>query len=411
MGHLPRRKPTGDLALRCGVVVAVAAAALLLGLFAPSPLIPAPATASAAHAHGQSLSIGLRQRLDGVLEAELRRQGFPGVVAGVWMPRGRWVAARGVSDVRHQTPMRPRDHVRIGSVTKSFVTTELVQLARAGRLSLHDPISDYVKGVPNGRRMTLARLANMTSGLFNYFSDRRWVVRYILGRTFTPRELAMFGISHPPLFGPGEAWDYSNTNTVLLGLVIRKVTDSPLRRVLQRHIFRPLGLQETSLPRTDRMPRPFAHGYSRQTRSGKVGDTTFNTPTATWAAGGMVSNLFDLKRAAPTLGTGRPLLDPAWQRRREQWVTLPPNSRRQRYGIGLLDFHGWIGHNGGIPGYTTICWYLPQRRITLVVEVNSDIHVGRSRPGYAYEPASEVAHRITKVITPHHVAPGAVKVR
>src|SRR6266540_729973 len=217
MGDLLRRKPTGDLALRCGVVVVMAAAALILAqLFARSPLTPAPATASVAHAHGQPLPSGLRQRLDGVLEAELRRQGFPGVVAGVWMPRGRWVAARGVSDVRHQTPMRPRDHVRIGSVTKSFVTTELVRLAQAGRLSLDDSISDYVKGVPNGHRITLAQLANMTSGLFNYFSNRRWVVRYILGRTFTPRELAMFGISHPPLFGPGEAWDYSNTNTVLL---------------------------------------------------------------------------------------------------------------------------------------------------------------------------------------------------
>jgi D-alanyl-D-alanine carboxypeptidase len=98
-------------------------------------------------------------------------------------------------------------------------------------------------------------------------------------------------------------------------------------------------------------------------------------------------------------------------RERLRWVKFPPNSRVQRYGFGVFDFNGWIGHNGGIPGYTTIAWHLPGQGLSLVVSVNSDIHVGKTVAGYAYEPASEIASAITKVITPGNVAPEAVKVR
>jgi D-alanyl-D-alanine carboxypeptidase len=110
-------------------------------------------------------------------------------------------------------------------------------------------------------------------------------------------------------------------------------------------------------------------------------------------------------------GTGKPLLSPKTQAQRTDWVKFPPNSPVQRYGLGVFDFDGWIGHNGGIPGYTTIAWYLPQRHLALVVSVNSDIHVGAAVPNYAYEPASEIGHRLTKILSPDHVAPTAVKVR
>jgi D-alanyl-D-alanine carboxypeptidase len=92
-------------------------------------------------------------------------------------------------------------------------------------------------------------------------------------------------------------------------------------------------------------------------------------------------------------------------------VRFPPNYPGQRYGLGVFDFHGWIGHNGGIPGYTAISWYLPQAHLAIAVAVNSDIREGRSQPNYAYEPASEIGHLLTKILTPGHVAPAAVKVR
>jgi D-alanyl-D-alanine carboxypeptidase len=358
------------------------------------------------------VSSATAQRLAASVQREIRRQVLPGAIVGVRRDGGSpWIIARGVSNLQTQEPMRPDEHVRIGSVTKAFVTTLLLRLAQQGRLSLDDPISRYVAGVPEGEAITLRQLGSMTSGLADVFSNPQFTFAYLTGETFTPDRLVELGLAIPPVFAPGTGWSYSNTNTALLGLVIEKVTGQSLAVALRQKVFKPLGLRGTSLPAGRKLPRPFPEGYTHQTLNGRLGDATFNTPTATWAAGGMVSTVRDLLQAARTFGTGRPLLSSATQREREEWVRFPPNSRIQQYGIGVFGFNGWIGHNGGIPGYTAIAWYLPRKRLSLVVSVNSDIHRGAKRPNYAYEPASEIAHRLTRILSPGHVAPAAVKVR
>jgi D-alanyl-D-alanine carboxypeptidase len=368
--------------------------------------------ASSASAAGRSVSKPTAQRLVIAIQHELHRQALPGAIVGVRRDgRAPWIVARGVSNLQTQRRMRTDEHVRIGSVTKSFVTTLLLRLAQEGRLSLDDPIGRYVAGVPNGDEITLRQLANMTSGLADLFANEQFTIDYFTGETFTPTRLVELGIALPPVFAPGTGWSYSNTNTVLLGLVIERVTGKPLATALQRRIFRRLRMHSSSLPSEPKLPKPFPYGYTHQTINQRLGDATFNTPTATWAAGGMVSTVRDLLRAAPMFGTGRPLLSSATQRAREQWVGFPPNSRIQQYGLGVFRFNGWIGHNGGIPGYTAIDWYLPRKRLSLVVSVNSDIHVGPRRADYAYEPASDIAHDLTGILSPRHVAPSAVKVR
>jgi D-alanyl-D-alanine carboxypeptidase len=368
--------------------------------------------AAAAPGQGRSLDRATAARLGAIVERTLHREQLPGVIVGVQRgDRAPWIIARGHANLQTLRPMRTDEHVRIGSVTKAFVTTLLLRLAQEGKLSLGEPIAAYVPGVPDGSRITLRELADMTSGIADDFANPEFSVEYLTGETFTPSRLVELGVSQPALFAPGTAWSYSNTNTVLLGMVIQKVTGQPLAAALAQRVFAPLGLRGTSLPSSPRLPVPFAAGYTYQTLNGRLGDATFNTPTATWAAGGIVSTVPDLLKAAPMFGTGRPLLSPATQRQREHWVGFPPNSPQQRYGLGVFDFAGWIGHNGGIPGYTAIAWYLPQRWLSLVVAVNSDIHLGPSLPNYAYEPASEIGHLLTRVLSPGHVAPAAVKVR
>jgi D-alanyl-D-alanine carboxypeptidase len=374
-------------------------------------LLPASGTA-AVPGQGRSVDRTAAARLTTIVERTLHRQELPGAIVGVQRgDRAPWIIARGHANLQSLRPMRTDEHVRIGSVTKAFVTTLLLRLAQEGRLSLGEPIDAYVPGVPDGSRITLRELANMTSGLADDFANPEFSLEYLTGETFTPGRLVELGVSQSSLFAPGTAWSYSNTNTVLLGMVIQKVTGQPLAAALEQRVFAPLGLRGTSLPSHPSLPRPFASGYTYQTVNGRLGDATFNTPTATWAAGGIVSTVPDLLKAARMFGTGRPLLSAATQRQREHWVRFPPNSPQQRYGIGVFDFAGWIGHNGGIPGYTAIAWYLPQRRLSLVVAVNSDIHLGPKLPNYAYEPASEIAHLLTRVLSPGHVAPAAVKVR
>jgi D-alanyl-D-alanine carboxypeptidase len=379
----------------------------LLGLAALSPNL-----AVAAAGHRRSVDRVTADRLTAIVERTLHRQQLPGAIVGVGRAgHSPWIIARGHSNLQSLRPMRTDEHVRIGSVTKAFVTTLLLRLAQEGRLSLDEPISAYVPDVPDGSRITLRELADMTSGIADDFANPEFSLEYLTGETFTPSRLVELGVSQPSLFAPGTAWSYSNTNTVLLGIVIQKVTGQPLAAALRQRVFAPLGLRGTSLPAKRPLPKPFAAGYTYQTLNGRLGDATFNTPTATWAAGGIVSTVPDLLKAAPMFGTGRPLLSAATQRQRENWVRFPPNSPQQRYGLGVFDFAGWIGHNGGIPGYTAIAWYLPQRRLSLVVAVNSDIHLGTKLPNYAYEPASEIAHLLTRVLSPGHVAPAAVKVR
>jgi D-alanyl-D-alanine carboxypeptidase len=373
---------------------------LLLAFLAVPPAIAAE----------QSIGERMRHLLAAEVEREIDRVHLPGAIVGVQREgRAPWRIARGVSNLETRARMTVRKHVRIGSVTKAFVTTLLMELGEDGLVSLDDPISRYVAGVPGGDAITLRQLANMTSGLSDYFSNEQFSIEYLTGETFTPDHLLELGLALPPRYPPDTGWWYSNTNTVLLGTVIERVTGEPLARSLRDRVLGPLGLRESSLPSQESLPRPFAHGYTRQTANGRLGDATFATPTATWAAGGMVSTVGDLLRAAPMFATGHPLLERASQRERLDWVTYPPNSPIQRYGIGLLGFDGWIGHNGGIPGYTAIAWHLPERELSLVVLVNSDIHRGAVKPAYAYEPASELAHRLTQILTPGHVAPGAVK--
>jgi D-alanyl-D-alanine carboxypeptidase len=383
----------------------------LIAVFAAGLATFALAFAPSALGAKPSLDRATAKRITQTVQRELRRQALPGTIVGIQRDgRAPWIIARGHANLQTLRPMRRDEHVRIGSVSKAFVTTLLLRLAQEGRLSLDDPIARYVPGIPGGETITLRQLANMTSGLADDFANPEFSIEYLTGETFTPERLVELGLALPTLFPPGTAWSYSNTNTVLLGMVIQQVTGEPLSRALRNRVFRPLGLRGTSLPSFRTMAKPYASGYTYQTLNERLGDATFNTPTATWAAGGIVSTVPDLLKAARMFGTGRPLLSSASQRQRTRWVSFPPNSPRQRYGIGVFDFDGWIGHNGGIPGYTAIAWYLPQRHLSLVVSVNSDIHVGAKLPNYAYEPASEIAHYLTRILSPDHVAPMAVKV-
>ena len=146
--------------------------------------------------------------------------------------------------------MKTDFYSRIGSVTKTFTVTAVLQLADQGKLGLDDSIAEFIDGVPLGDRITLRQLARMQSGLFNYsespefqqavFADAR--------RTFTPRELLNYALEQPNRFPPGEGFEYSNTNTVLLGLVVQKVSGQPLPDYIHDHILVPLGMSHTSFP-------------------------------------------------------------------------------------------------------------------------------------------------------------------
>ena len=155
---------------------------------------------------------------------------LPAVAAGLWQPgREPVLVLLGKSDLKTGRLPSSGDKFRIGSVTKSFTVTVLLQLVDEGRVTLDDPIGDFVPNIHNPEA-TLEELANMTSGVFNYTENPDFTNEFIqdLQRVWTEQELIQAAIEKPPYFAPGEGWHYSNTNTVALGLVVEQVTGNSL---------------------------------------------------------------------------------------------------------------------------------------------------------------------------------------
>jgi D-alanyl-D-alanine carboxypeptidase len=318
----------------------------------------------------------LTAKLDAAVRSVLPQTAAPGVIVGVVTPSGTWKAAYGVADPAAGTEMAVGMHTRIGSVTKTFTGTAVMQLAEAGKLSLDDMIRKYVSGIPNGDRITLRQLANMTSGIASYTRSAKFQDVYFAKpeTIFTPKELVAIGVSESPLFEPGASFDYSNTNTILLGMVIEQVTGKPIGQVFKEQIFDPLKLQNTSWPgESVEMPTPYAQGFTLQGDFAKPdapSNATNWNPAWGWTAGELISNIDDLLIYARALGTGHGLLGETSQKER---LTFPGSGG---YGIGMGCVGGWVGHTGELPGYNTTLYYRMAADMAVVVQTNSDIASG-----------------------------------
>ncbi|WP_327415542.1 serine hydrolase domain-containing protein [Streptomyces sp. NBC_01233] len=359
---------------------------------APAPT-PAPTPASDAF---PQLTPAVARQLDDAIRKVMTEAKVPGVIVALSAPgKGEYVRSFGVADKATGAPMTPGLNMRIGSETKTFTVTALLELVDEGEVGLDDPIGTYVEGVPNGDRVTLRQLAEMRSGLFNYSEDEGFFKALTSDprRPFTPQELLAYSFKHPVLFEPGAKFYYCNTNLILLGLVVEKVSGIPLAEYIDREVVKPAGLRHTLFPTGAEFPSPHAHGYTDQTATGKTEDATDWNPSWGWAAGAMISDLTDLRSWAKTLATGT-LLTAATQAERLKVIDALPGTG---YGLGIFNVQGWIGHNGSLPGYESLTVYLPQAQATLVVLLNTDTaHQGS-------EPSTLFGRAITEIVTPEHV--------
>ncbi|MFF5029599.1 serine hydrolase domain-containing protein [Streptomyces collinus] len=351
----------------------------------------------------RAITPDVARQLDAAVQKVMREAKVPGVTVGLWTPdRGSYVGSFGVADKSDGRAMTPDLYMRIGSETKTFTVTALLQLVDQGKVGLDDPIGKYVDGVPNGDTITLRELAGMRSGLFNYSEDEGFFKALTSDptRTFTPQQLLAYSFKHPVMFRPGEKFFYSNTNLILLGLVVEKETGQPLGHYIQRNILDPAGMTHTLFPAGAEFPAPHAQGYTNQTADGRIADTAGWNPSWGWAAGAMISRQDDLRVWARTVATGRfPdgswMVSPATQRQR--LITPPTPIPGAGYGLGIFDVQGWIGHNGSLPGYESLTVYLPSARATLVVLLNTDIDHG------GQEPSTLFGEAVTRIVTPAHV--------
>ena len=347
---------------------------------AGGPCVPDPAKVIATQPTAAStgpLPADLTARLDEAARSSFREAASPGAIVGVRSPQGTWTAAYGDADPTNKTPMAVGMHTRIGSVTKTFTGTALLQLQQQGKLSLDDTIDRYVAGVPNGNRITLRMLADMTSGVASYTADTAFTDAYFADpqKTYTPDQLIAAGIAGSPIFEPGAKFNYSNTNTVLLGKVIEQVTGKPVAQVFDEGILQPLRMTGTVWPggSTD-LPQPYAQGFTLQgdtaTPDAPANATAWN-PSWTWTAGELISTMDDLLTYGRALGTGQGLLDAATQTERLESIPGPAG-----YGIAAGCIDGWFGHSGELPGYNTSVFYDTTSDTVVIVQTNSDIASG-----------------------------------
>jgi D-alanyl-D-alanine carboxypeptidase len=302
------------------------------------------------------------------LDALVRADRFPGALAAV---RGRDGQVRnytaGVGDLTTTAKVPVDGQVRVGSNTKTFVATVVLQLVGEGKIDLAEPIEHYLPSLVrgdgiDGRKITVRQLLQHTSGLPDYDGDVTQDYLTKMRHTyFDPRDLLDFGLSHPALFAPGTSWEYSNTNYVVAALLVQKVTGRPIGEEITKRVINRIGLRHTYWPQVGDQSIRGAHpqGYFAAKPGDPLVDVTESDPSAGWAAGAMISTPGDILTFFTALIDGR-LLAPAQLRQMETTVAAPGSDVRgdERYGLGLETFSLSCGgfawsHGGDYPGYET----------------------------------------------------------
>lgn len=321
-----------------------------------------------------SFTVEVERRLEEIVDGELSEHEIPGAVIGVWVPgAGEWVVAKGKADTETGREMKITDRFRIGSTGKTFTATIILMLADDGRLSLDETLDRYVPRVPYSDEITVRQLLNMTSGVPDYANtpDGRYeklMVEQPL-KEWTPDELVDFSLSYPSL-PPGESWSYSNTNYILLGMIMEQVTGKEVGELTDDMILDPLNLEETCFATGTTIRGEHAHGYFDPDRDGTLEDITRLNPSGCWASGAHVSSLGDLKLWSEAVAEGR-LISRKSHEEQLAFVEVPSGPVAEvKYGLGVFNFGGFIGHEGKIPGYNCAVYHLPSRDATIVVLLN-----------------------------------------
>ncbi len=247
----------------------------------------------------------------------------------------------------------------------------ILQLVDEAVLNLDDALESYVRGVPNGRAITIRQVLGMDAGIADFIYDPVISEDYVADplRPFTPEDALAIIQASTPDFPPGERVQYSNSNYVLLGFIVEQLTGQTAEAAIAERILEPLGLANTSFPTTADLPQPFLPGYAEGVEGGELRDVTRSNPAIPWTSGAMISTLADLRVWARALAGGA-LLAPDTRSARLQFASIATEPIEVGYGLGILSINGLIGHNGGILGYSSWMIHAVEEDATVVVVTN-----------------------------------------
>jgi CubicO group peptidase (beta-lactamase class C family) len=321
----------------------------------------------------------------------------PATLIGVWDAKGNsFIRAFGDADLEKKVPLTPADHFRIGSNTKTFVISVLLQLVAERKLSLDDPLSRFSLGVtiPNAGGITVRELCNMRSGLFEAYDTPEFAkLNWKVPKDFEPKTLVGWAMKQKPYFAPGKGYHYSNTNYLLIGMIIEEITKDTVGNQIRKRLLEPFGLKQTFYPETEAMPSPWVHGYHLD-KQGNWEDISNTVPVAFMgSAGAMISDMNDIRRWIELYATGKTCGAGTYN----DLINCIPFLGNTSFGLGITCSEGWYGYTGALPCYNTADYYSPETGITIVAWINYQ----------ATEPvegvASVMVRDIAKILTPDHV--------
>ncbi|MFC9896434.1 serine hydrolase domain-containing protein [Nocardia sp. NPDC127579] len=335
-----------------------------VGVFSGSVQAPAPADPG-----------GWQRALE-----EIVALGAAGVQAHVQTPAGAWDGSAGVVQLGRPEPVPPGGRFRIGSITKTITATALLQLVGDGRIGLDDPVARWLPEFGVDPRITVRMILGQTSGLLDYLNGGAGYAPLVgnsiddIRRSWQPADFVRWATGKPLLFEPGGGWAYSNTNYIVAGMLIERVTGLPYHFHVYTRITLPLLMLRTGVPNTfDRILGPHAHGYYDY--GGGLIDVTDQNPSYVWAAGGIVSSTGDLYTFLTGLLDGR-LLPPHLLGEMRAFRHVNDS---YSYGLGLYEFRlgdGCLGygHNGYVNGFGSLALRSPDGRygVTLSVTESAD---------------------------------------
>jgi D-alanyl-D-alanine carboxypeptidase len=373
-GYPPQAVATFALPRRLRAVGAALVLAILVGL-------PGAASVAVAQANPPHVDAKLADKLQSHLDRWRVNHRAPGVAAAVRLPDGsRWIGTSGVA-VRGKggRPVRRHTPFAVASLTKTFMAALVLRLREEGKLFLGAPLSRWLPDYPRARRITVEMLLNHRSGVFDYFAHPRYE-RLVFGRPrhrWTARQI--LALRGQPYCDPGKCYHYSNTNYVLLGVIVRKVTGKAPAAGIRRRFLRPLGLDESTMQGQEPIRRIAAKGYWATSGRyiGFSDGSRFrpNTSAATIAssAGAMLASVRDISDWQDALLSGD-VLEPA------SLARMLDFDRRSGYGLGMrrarLAGRPAIGHGGSLRGFVSIMYRLPDEDIDVTILTN----LGRSNP-------------------------------
>jgi D-alanyl-D-alanine carboxypeptidase len=361
----------------------LAAAAVLAGSGAVTAAAAAAAAAGAPNASTSARAAVNNGPMKDVAQQVLA-SGAPGYMARI--DDGHRVArtVAGLADTATQRSLTSRDQFEIGSNTKTFISTLALQLVDQRKLDLSAPVSTYLPGVvPNGHNVTVRMLLNHTSGLFSYTADPDFFTE--MGKdpqhVWTDQELLAVAFKHDPNFAPGASWSYSNTNYILVGMILQKQTGKTLPDLVRQRIARPLGLTHTyfAAPRATNTGPGYAHGYAVSFAAGSptYADTS-SWPLGGWAgaAGAIISTPNDLSRFFSAVLGGK-LFSQHQLNQMKTTVEVPADFPiKGGYGLGLFKIESpcgtvW-GHGGDTMGHHSTAVVTADGRRTAISDTTAE---------------------------------------